>query len=182
MVQYVETNLLMLRHPLFRQIVGAVVGATAATGLYGLYLGAGHLMGADPFDALTAALVGQPVARIVEPIDEPAPLPEIGAPARPRTLPTVPPPQPQPIPAETTPAAEPAASEPAPTTETSEPRLDPAPIMAAASSSSLPAAMPDLTTKAAALPSSGPGEWLLLSAAAGAAAGWHRRRLVALFA
>lgn len=184
MVQYVETHTYMFHHPLLRQLAGAVIGATIAAGLYGAYTGTAQLIGVDPIDSLTAAVLGEPIARVVEPIGEPAPLPELGIPARPRATPTPPPPAPKQIPAEEEEVDESAPKimeEPA----LDEPVMEPLPV-AIEEVAPLPlraaAAEPMMENKATALPNSGTGEWLLLSSALGAAAGWHRRRLAALFA
>ncbi len=174
----------MLRHPLVRQVIGAVIGATAAAGLYGAYAGAAQLIGADPVDSLTAAVLGEQVARIVEPLDEPAPLPELGVPAQVRATPTPPPPQRKPVPAESDADSLDIMIENTAEPMVAEPVMDPLPVAAevVSSSSSSAAAAPTATSKASALPSSGASEWLLLSSALGAAVGWHRRRLSALFA
>lgn len=175
----------MTRHPLFRQILGAIAGSTLAAMLYVGYTSASHAVGGDLAQVATAALLGsREVARIVEPITEPAPLPELGVPLRERAVPTPPPPQADRITPETIIDAEPvqaaaAIQGPDDSIDIVEPA--PAPV-AAVVRAAAPAAPLAATTKAAALPNSGAADWLVLTVSAGAALGWQHRRLAALLA
>lgn len=178
----------MLRHPLVRQILGAIAGSAIAALLYVGYTGASHAVGGDLSQVALNALLGgtegsQLVGQVTdEPADEPAPLPELGVPLREGAIPA---------PAMMQATDTVIDTEPVPTNLANE--TEPAPI---AAETIEPEPMPVVTmrpaapearvlaaaTKAEALPSSGAADWLVIAVSAGAALGWQHRRLMALAA